>query len=579
MLNFRFFFIVFSLGCFTLSPLKALSNELDHIQKQQDKLLKNEQLRLENELNRFDQLTPPSQSTSELDDSKEIADENKNLPCIPFNKIIIEGASLLSETDKFTLLDPYQGKCLSAVKLTALQGDLTNHYVRAGYITTRVYFPNQDFSNGELRIWVLEGKYESLEILERDANSPQKDASVPRSGFNTALRHDPDEILNLRDLEQAIDQINRLGAYDAQMMLEPGKGEGTTNVKLYTKTSKPWSLSSGVNNGGSEVLGEYQSTYSTRFEDVLGLYELWAFSYGRELRENRADRWGRSYTVFLSLPYEYWTLNLVTSLYEYKTPIKGQVLDYTTSGNSRSHSLELKRVVHRDQKGKTQVSGKVSYSEIRTYVEETFIGISSRKAASWSLGIDHSRRWYQGVLSGSLTYERGTPWWDATDRISYDEMTPNPIYSLWRGSSSYFKPFQWLNQNLSWNTSLYAQWAPHTLYNTQRVQIGGQYSVRGFRRKSINGDRGAYWRNDLNWTLPQTYAGVRQQLFIAYDVGGVLYDWREEQERGWMQGAAWGLNLYHKHFNTQMQWEHGLQGPEHAKPDPWIFRLSAMLSY
>lgn len=576
-LNKRFTTLLF--GLFALGPAKSFSNDQERelIQQQQEQLLKNEQLRQEHELNQLDRLTPPSDSTkSEVMGDDVGSRDNKDAPCITFYNIVVEGATLLSKAQTSTLLSPYQDQCLSAVKLTQLKADMTNHYIGEGYITTRVYFPKQDFTSGQLRVWVLEGKYESLEIHERDKDAPESLPSSKRSGFNTVINPSPDEVLNLRDLEQAIDQINRLSAYDAQMMIEPGDQEGMSKVKLYTKTSKPWSLSTSVSNSAPKVLGEYQTIYSARAEDVLGLYELWAFSYARELN---ADRWGRSYTGYVSLPYEYWTLNLSTSLYDYKTPVKGKYRDYSTSGNSRSHNLELKRVVHRDQFGKTQLSGKITYSEVRTYIEEFFIGISSRKAASWSLGLDHSRRWQQGVLSAGITYERGMPWWDATKRISYDEITPTPFYSLWKANSSYYKPFLLSNQTFSWSTQLYAQWAPHTLYNTQRVQIGGQYAVRGFQSQTIRGDRGAYWHNDLNWTLPYQLSGIQQQIFAGYDVGGVLHDWRESQERGWMHGIAWGYKFYHQHFSTQLQSEHGLEGPTHAKPDPWVCRVNLTLSY
>lgn len=69
-------------------------------------------------------------------------------------------------------------------------------------------------------------------------------------------------------------------------------------------------------------------------------------------------------------------------------------------------------------------------------------------------------------------------------------------------SASYFYP---LAPSLYYLTSAYGQTSADNLYAGERISIGGQYSVRGFKEQYLTGNRGAYWRNELNWqwwTLP-----------------------------------------------------------------------------
>lgn len=633
--------------------------------EQQQRLFKQEQLRQQQALDALNPLRPPSATPEAstqygVDQDSDIQNSESDqdqAPCATFNQIELEGATLLSAKQQLSLLAPYQGQCLTLQKLTQLQAKLTNHYIGEGFITTRVYFPKQDFSQGVLRVWVIEGKYQGLELLEREAasqklnvgnnntesdntesdntesdntksnntensntetstektnsdktssnktssnktsagktNSDTQDdnkyaLNTPtyktRSGFNTLLPIKPGDILNLRDLEQAIDQINRLSAYDARMMLEPGDQEGHTQVKIYSEVTKPCSISTQINNQGSETLGKYQSTYSLRLEDTLGLYELWAFSYRRELQPNRFDRYGRSYSAYLSLPYRYWTLDLSTSLYEYKTPVVGKVRDYSTSGNSRSHSISVQSVVHRDQFGKTRVFANLKHSDIRAYVEEHFVDVSSRKSTAWNLGVGHSRRIWRSIVSAQLSYERGVPWWGAQADTDKDALAPKSQYSKISASASLYKPLALLSQRLSWQSQLQAQWSPDTLYNSERIGLGGQYSVRGFDRTSINGDSGFYWRNDVSWQLPWNDYGLSHRLFIGYDFGALVKDDRTSQatmkkEQGTLQGAALGYRLSHRFFSTEFQWEHGLQGTKDTPPDPWVFRFQASFNY
>ncbi|MBO1916314.1 hypothetical protein J4727_12560 [Providencia rettgeri] len=56
------------------------------------------------------------------------------------------------------------------------------------------------------------------------------------------------------------------------------------------------------------------------------------------------------------------------------------------------------------------------------------------------------------------------------------------------------------------------------LYGIERISIGGQYSVRGYHEQSLSGNRGGYWRNEINKGIANTAIG--QLRFIgALDYG------------------------------------------------------------
>lgn len=88
-------------------------------------------------------------------------------------------------------------------------------------------------------------------------------------------------------------------------------------------------------------------------------------------------------------------------------------------------------------------------------------------------------------------------------------------------SASYFYP---LTPSLYYLTSAYGQTSADNLYASERISVGGQYSVRGFKEQYLTGNRGAYWRNELNWQL-MTQPGLGELALI-----GAL-------DSGWVQGA------------------------------------------
>lgn len=93
---------------------------------------------------------------------------------------------------------------------------LTDHYLRRGYVTTRAYLPQQDLKHGELNIIVVEGRLEGL------------DSSSLASPLESAMTFPGTvgEVLDLRELEQWVDQLSRLPSRQPQLEVLPGQAVG-----------------------------------------------------------------------------------------------------------------------------------------------------------------------------------------------------------------------------------------------------------------------------------------------------------------------------------------------------------------
>lgn len=72
----------------------------------------------------------------------------------------------------------------------------------------------------------------------------------------------PGEVLNLRDLEQGIEQTKRVASQDVDMKIEPTDVPDESNVVLTVKRIKPWSLVASVDNSGSRAAGKLQGNLS-----------------------------------------------------------------------------------------------------------------------------------------------------------------------------------------------------------------------------------------------------------------------------------------------------------------------------
>ncbi|HCL3575910.1 TPA: two-partner secretion system transporter TpsB1, partial [Pseudomonas aeruginosa] len=191
----------------------------DLIRDRQQRLLDEQRKRLE-ELQQLPGKGAPAAADASGDDER----------CFEIRRIELEGAGHLGEGARRQLLAPYQGRCLGVGQLNALLKAVTDHYLDRGYVTTRAYLPQQDLASGTLRIIVVEGR---LEGLDSSALASPRELAMSFPGRTG-------ELLDLRELEQLVDQLSRLPSRQAQLELVPGSEVGGSRVRLKGERDKPW---------------------------------------------------------------------------------------------------------------------------------------------------------------------------------------------------------------------------------------------------------------------------------------------------------------------------------------------------
>ncbi len=209
----------------------------------------------------------------------------------------------------------------------------------------RAYLPQQDLASGTLRIIVVEGR---LEGLDSSALASPRELTMSFPGRTG-------ELLDLRELEQLVDQLSRLPSRQAQLELVPGSEVGGSRVRLKGERDKPWRVSATRNNDGDVSTGEQQMGLGLDWDSPLGLADQ------LNLRANRdavTDRWRHSdsQSLFYSLPWGWWTFTYGYSQSDYRTRNEASGFPFKLDGDSRSHQFRAERVLHRDGVSKTAMS-------------------------------------------------------------------------------------------------------------------------------------------------------------------------------------------------------------------------------
>ena len=162
------------------------------------------------------------------------------------------------------------------------------------------------------------------------------------------------KILNLRDLEQGLDQINRLARYNAQIKILPGSEQGFSIVDIQTVDGRFWGAGIGFNNGGQDSTGETQLSLNVSAENVFWLLDRWSLNASKS-SEFANDFDSENMNFALSIPFGYWNLDYRTSYSTYLTHFENYGFIYDSNGKTNNHNVDLKWLFKRNSIGKSSL--------------------------------------------------------------------------------------------------------------------------------------------------------------------------------------------------------------------------------
>ena len=440
--------------------------------------------------------------------------------------------------------------------LNNLLRQLTFLYVERGYITSRAFLPEQDLADGALEIVVVEGRLEDIVI---DA-SPGAYQSQIRMAFPGRIG----ETVNLRDIEQGLDQLNRLRANNATIELEAGRQPGASVLSVARNKSKQIYADLGFDNLGSSLIGKYQSRIDLGAEDILALNEQWQFSYQRSMARNplyfRAIPDSNTYSGRFSIPYGYWTFAIDALSSDYDARIAGTVADIALAGLSQSVNTSVSRVLHRDQVSKTLLFGKLKWKRTENFILGNQVDASSRDLSIATLELIHSRQLWGGQWLTAAAYHRGLAILGAFADDKAPAGSPKGQFRSATVSLSYFKPFRAGKLGASYHGRFSGQYTPDLLFGSEQVAYGGYSTVRGLRESVVFGNRGIMTQNELALRLPQPDNASFNTLFGALEAYTALDFGHVFAERGFgikggnLTGATLGLRSRGGRLSFDLAW-------------------------
>ena len=463
--------------------------------------------------------------------------------CFPIHRILLTvpaqlppamqsaGASVLPQDpfhDALVYLQRYENQCLGADAISELGRRVNRRILAQGYSTTRISVPEQALGSQTLTFLLIPGVIRAFRFSEPGG-----------ANWQSAFPSRPGDLLNLRDLEQGLEQIKRVPSQDVEMEIVPGELAGESDVVIHMKQGKRWRVIATADDSGARGTGKLQAGMSVALDNALGLNDLFSAGASKDGEHDDASHGTGGAHLSYALPYGYWNLAFSASRYRYHQKVAGNNETFMSSGRSRELELKVQRLFQRDQSQKNSLQFRLAKRWSAAYIDDTEILVQRRNSTVAELAWLH--RHYLGAAQLDLTLASrwGVSWFNGQgDEPGRERGAPAFRYSLQTLDATLTTPFSLAGQPLVHSATLRAQTTRSALYLVDQFSIGSRYTVRGFDGETVlAAERGYFLRNDIE--LPLGSSG--QSLYAGLDYGELFGPSVRQLPGSRLAGAAVGV--------------------------------------
>ena len=434
------------------------------------------------------------------------------------------GASQLPQ-DPFRFLqdalDAYASRCIGPKGLNLIVHRASGMLLERGYTTTRVAVPEQDLSSGTLKIALFPG------VIRRIRFADESIWGTWRSAFPTGAG----ELLNLRDLEQGLEQMKRVTTQDVDMEIVPGELPGESEVVIKVARSRPWKVIASVDDSGSKSSGKLQGNVSAALDNPLGLNDLLNVGVVHDLNVNEHDRGTKGANAYYSVPWGYWTFTLSAGAYNYFQQIAGANESFVSAGNSKNLEVRAQYLFQRDRVQKNSLQLRLVRRWNHAYIDDTAIGVQQRATTFGEIGWLHKHYFGPAQLDLNAAWRFGVPWMGGQSELNrFDPSAPGErdkfLYRITTLDAVFTVPFTLPLPTtmakdglpLRYTATVRGQFSKGALFAADFLSIGNRWTVRGFDGElTLAAERGAYWRNELEAPIGNSGHSV----YVGLDAGTV----------------------------------------------------------
>ena len=463
--------------------------------------------------------------TPALPSSSLPADENVRFPIA---KVVLE-----NDSGKFYFLRhiarDYEGRELSLKEINEAVGKMNRELMERGFSTSRVVIPEQNLSSGEFRLVLQIGRIHAVRFAEGSDTLYTYNLFPFREG----------DVLNVRDIEQGLEQAKRLPSQDITVKLLPAQEPQMTDVLLTVTRGKNVYGTISLDDSGLKDTGKLQLYGNVGVDQIFQRNDILRVGMNLDGAQDGYAKGTRGHNISYTIPYGAHTFTLSYQRSKYHQTVESRPYDFISAGDTNISTFSWDYVLHRSSSMKTSMDIRLKKRNSHSFINDVELPIQAMHQTSLEVG--YAERLYidQDTLYFRIAHRFGLGWLGAQEEKTYPD-APKTRYRLWLFDMDYIHPFTFGHRPATFTTSLHGQWTMNEqrLYGVDMISMGGRYTVRGFDGETtLMGTNGWYLRNEFATKFPKQKA----ELYLGLDVGAV-YGYGADLYNGHvLAGAALGV--------------------------------------
>ena len=438
---------------------------------------------------------------------------SSDLPADESVRFHISQITIENQVERFRFLEciarPYVDKELSLSDINKLINAMNQSIMARGFSTSRIVVPEQNLSSGELHLVLLVGYINTVRFAEGSDTLYWK---------NLFPFHEED-ILNVRDIEQGIEQAKRIPSQDISVQLLPSEQPQRTDVVLTVKRGKNFYGTISVDDSGLEDTGKLQWYTSIGIDQPFHKNDLLRIGMNLDGAHDGYEKGTRGHNISYTYPYGRHTFSFSYQRSKYHQTVESIPYNFISAGDSNISMLSWDYVLHRSAAMKTSMDIRLRKRNAHSFLNDVELPIQAMHQTSMEVGFAERLYLQRDTLYFRLAHRFGLGWLGAQKEKPYDD-APKTLYRMWLFDVDFVHPFEFSHRPATFTTSFHGQYTMDDmrLYGVDMISMGNRYTVRGFDGEvTLMGTNGWYLRNELSTRFPKQKA----ELYLGLDVGAV----------------------------------------------------------
>ncbi len=480
--------------------------------------------------------TPPTQPTPLQDIPGEIT--------VTEFKVI--GSSIFTPQQLAEVLQPYTNTPISFAQLVEAQEAITKLYQGKGYITSGAFIPAQTLQDGIVKIQVVEGRVEAIEVEGLEHLNPDYVRSRLEIALGPPLNQP--ELLNALQLLQVNPLISNISAE-----LAAGTQPGTSVLSISVTEANAFHLLASYDNYRNPSVGTDRILGQLTHDNLLGWGDRFNLTYYHTDGSDSFDN--LSYT--LPINPENGTLNARFRLSDSKViqPALFEPFDLESEYRKYEFTYRQPIIESANQEFALGITGDWQTSS-NFLLGEPFPlsrgADSEGKTRIFALRFfqEYNHRSGRQVFVARSQFSFGI---DAFGATNNNDGRPDSQFFAWRGQAQYLNL---LTPDVILILRSDLQFASESLLPVEQFSLGGVFSVRGYSQDALLADNGLFASAELRANILKIPEWITTlQLSPFFDVGTV---WNTDQfplQRKSLYSAGIGLRLLvDEVFSARVDW-------------------------